>query len=280
MKLFHQRNIVIATMHEKEAVIAPLLEKNFKMKCTVPTQLNTDLLGTFSGERERKDSPIAAALKKCNLAMDEIGYDLAIASEGSFGAHPYSFFSRADEEIVVLLDRKNKIEIVGKALSTNTNFDGKVIKSLLEGLDFAKQVHFPSHGLIIKDKKEAPTVIYKGIINPLLYEELIDNTLHTHGQVWVETDMRALFNPTRLKIIEQATANLIEKMKSHCPACKTPGYWVVDHKTGLPCDLCHSPTKSTLAHLYGCLKCDYKNEVKFPNKKTVEDPSFCDYCNP
>jgi len=280
MKLFHQRNIVIATMHEKEAVIAPLLESSFKMHCSVPTHLNTDLLGTFSGERERKDSPIATALKKCNLAMDEIGYDLAIASEGSFGAHPYSFFFRADEEIVVLLDRKNKFELIGKALSTETNFDGKEIKSLSAAIEFAQKAHFPSHGLIIKDKKEAATRIHKGIINPALFQELIEDMLTTFGEIWIETDMRALFNPTRLKIIEQATVNLIEKMESHCPACDMPGYWIVDHTTGLPCDLCHQPTRSTLAHVYGCLKCDYTDKKMFPNNKSVEDPTFCDSCNP
>lgn len=212
--------------------------------------------------------------------MDEVGYDLAIASEGSFGAHPYSFFSRADEEIVVLLDRKNKIELVGKALSTDTNFDGREIGSIAEGIEFAKQVHFPSHGLILKDKKDAHTTIHKGIINPTLYQDLIESMLASHGKIWVETDMRALFNPTRLKIIEQATANLIEKMESHCPACDTPGYWIVDHLEGLPCELCRQPTKSTLAHIYGCLHCDFTDKKMFPNQKNIEDPTFCDYCNP
>lgn len=280
MKLFHQRKIVIATMHKKETIIAPLLEKYFDADCIVTTHLNTDLLGTFSGERERKDNPIATARKKCILAMDETGCDLAIASEGSFGAHPYSFFSRADDELVLLVDRKNNMELYGRALSTETNFDGTHVKSISEALDFAKNVQFPTHGLIIKNKKEQPTHVKKGIIDPHTFEQTIQDMLSTYGPIWIETDMRAMFNPTRLAVIEEATQNLIAKMVSHCPSCNYPGYWVIDRLSGLPCALCNQPTQSTLAHLYGCIKCDHSDQKQFPNQKTTEDPTFCDFCNP
>lgn len=280
MDLFRRRNIVIATMHKKETVIAPLLEKTLGAICIVPDHLNTDQFGTFSGEKERKDSPIATARKKCVVAMDETGCDIAIASEGSFGAHPYSFFSRADDELVLLVDRKNNIELLGRELSTETNFDGIHVKSISEALDFAKKVGFPSHGLIIKEKKENAKHIHKGIIDSTVLEDTLQEMLSNYGPVWIETDMRALFNPTRMGIIEKATQNLIEKMASHCPACNYPGYWVIDRVSGLPCALCHQPTQSTLTHLYGCIKCDYTSQKQFPNQKTVEDPTYCDFCNP
>jgi hypothetical protein len=82
--MFENRTIVIATMHKKESVIAPLLEDNFNLKCIVPSEFNSDSLGTFSGEIERKEDPISTLRQKCLLALKTSNLDLAIASEGSF----------------------------------------------------------------------------------------------------------------------------------------------------------------------------------------------------
>ena len=67
--MFKGRKLVIATKHEKEKVIAPILEKELGVKCFVAPDLDTDLLGTFTGEVERKDDPIITARKKCLIAM-------------------------------------------------------------------------------------------------------------------------------------------------------------------------------------------------------------------
>jgi hypothetical protein len=49
---------------------------------------------------------------------------------------------------------------------------------------------------------------------------------------------------------------------------------------GLPCALCHSPTRSTLSYQYTCMQCNYTTEEKFPLGKTTEEPMYCDSCNP
>ena len=54
---FSGRKLLIATMHQKEKAIAGILEKQLGVKCVVPENFNTDLLGTFSGEVEREDDP-------------------------------------------------------------------------------------------------------------------------------------------------------------------------------------------------------------------------------
>ena len=48
------------------------------------------------------------------------------------------------------------------------------------------------------------------------------------------------------------------------------------------CDVkpCGSPTNSILSYIYICGHCKFKKEEMFPNKKTTEDPGYCDYCNP
>ena len=69
LKMFSGRNLVIATKHEKERVIAPVLELELGVKCFTTPNLNTDELGTFTGEVERKDVPVMTARKKCLRAM-------------------------------------------------------------------------------------------------------------------------------------------------------------------------------------------------------------------
>ena len=40
---FKGRNLLIATMHKKETVIAPVLEKMLGVKCITAEKINTDL---------------------------------------------------------------------------------------------------------------------------------------------------------------------------------------------------------------------------------------------
>lgn len=125
--MFEGRKLLIATKHKKETVIAPLFEKHFKVECVV-SQFDTDLLGTFSGEIERKLDVIETLQKKCLSAVENTTFDLVVASEGSFGVHPTMFFAQADDELIMFKDIKNNIEIIARNLSLETNFDGTLIK--------------------------------------------------------------------------------------------------------------------------------------------------------
>jgi len=127
--VFIERKLIIATKHKKEKVIAPLFEKELGVKCFTPSNFDTDLLGTFTGEVERKDDPLVTLRNKCLLAMDLTNCDLGIASEGSFGSHPYIPFIQADDELLIFIDKKNDLEIIERELSTETNFTGTELKT-------------------------------------------------------------------------------------------------------------------------------------------------------
>ena len=120
--MFKGRKLLIATKHEKEKVIAPILEKELGVSWFVINDFDTDELGTFTGEIERKDDPIITARKKCLLAIELTNCDLAVASEGSFGPHPTIYFVPADDEFLLFFDKKNDLEIIVRELSTETNF--------------------------------------------------------------------------------------------------------------------------------------------------------------
>lgn len=277
--MFQGRKIAIATMHKKEEVIAPLLINSLQVNVEVPI-INTDLLGTFSGEIEREGTLIETARKKCHVAMDMLGCDMAISSEGSFGAHPSMYFTHANEELVLLVDRKNNQEFFGKTLTTETNFSGMYVKSRKEASGFLNRIGFPKHAVIIKDRKETFNIVEKGIHSQTEFDRKLYTLLNSHKEVWVETDMRAMYNPTRMKSIKKATINLIDKLNSTCPECEFPGFWIVEQKSGLPCKYCNLPTKSIKSHIYSCKYCMYTSVKMYPNGSSYEQPKFCDYCNP
>jgi hypothetical protein len=278
--LFKNRKLVIATKHAKEKVIAPVLEKHLGVICFVNKNFDTDVLGTFSGEIERELDPISTLRKKCLLAMEASNCDLGVASEGSFGAHPSIFFASADDELLILIDKKNKLEIIARELSMETNFNGREIETEKDLLDFAESVKFPTHGLILRQSEKDNIHIIKGITDSTLLKQAFDKLIKESNSIFVETDMRAMYNPSRMMVIENATKKLVDKTNSCCPECKIPGFGVTNAKKGLACSWCGLSTKSTLSYIYQCQHCEYTKEEMYPHKKTSEDPMYCDYCNP
>jgi hypothetical protein len=278
--VFENRKLIIATKHKKEQVIAPIFEKELGVICLVDDSFDTDTLGTFTGEIERKDDPITTVKNKCLQAMQLNNCSLGVASEGSFGAHPSAFFVHADDEFLIFIDTENDLEIIAREVSTNTNFNGKEINNEKELIEFAQQVKFPSHKIILRKSKDENLDIFKNINDKKELIEAFNLLIAKHGQVYAETDMRAMNNPSRMEVIKAATLKLIDKIKSQCPDCKAPGFGLIDYKTGLPCSLCCLPTKGILADIYECKKCGFTKEELFPKNKKEEDPMFCDYCNP
>lgn len=278
--LFQNRRLLIATKHQKEKVMAPLLEKSLGVTCFTDGNFDTDTLGTFSGEFERESDPVTTARKKCLLAMEASHCDLGVASEGSFGSHPSLFFAKADDEFLIFIDTKNNLEIITRELSTETNFDGQEIQDEEGLLDFAAAAKFPSHGLILRKSETDNNSIIKGITNLNDLKNAFNSLYKKFKMVYAETDMRAMYNPSRMKVIEKAIKKLVEKINSCCPSCETPGFDVIDVKPGLPCSSCGFPTQSTSSYIYICQKCNFTKEEMYPHQKTNEDPMYCDYCNP
>jgi hypothetical protein len=270
----------IVSMHKKQEVIAPLLSSELGIICTPLEAVDTDALGTFSGEVERKGSPLEALRAKCQLAIDCGWDDIVIASEGSFGPHPQMYFAYADDEWVMLKDVKHNLEILGRHVSSHTNFNAKEVSDWKALQLFAEQVKFPSHALILRPAVDVYSEMQKGISTWEKLEEVFHSLKETFGSVYVETDMRAHFNPSRMAVIQRATEDLVRMLKSVCPSCNAPGYGVVEVFPGLPCESCGMPTASTLKHLYRCQHCSHSSEHLYPRGKKKESPMYCSFCNP
>jgi DNA-directed RNA polymerase subunit M/transcription elongation factor TFIIS len=275
MTEFNNRSVRIISKHNKSSIIHPLLSSTFQLQLDPFDHPDTDTLGTFTGSIERKLDAIATLRKKCDWGKTSDFDGLIIASEGSFGPSPISPFIQLNEERVMLIDCKNNLEIQGIAVSHETNCSEKIVYNFNELIRFARKIGFPSHKIILIpspgnhiyiDQDESQLAHYCSI------ESLFENGLK------VMTDMRAMNNPSRQKIIQEATKNLIENMLNKCPKCYHPGFSKQKSIPGLPCKACLLPTKNTKAHSFNCANCTYEEII--PVTLKYGDPTFCDFCNP
>lgn len=277
--MFNGRTLLIASKHRKEQVAAPLFEKAWGVECKT-CDMDTDSLGTFTGEVKRELTPLQAALKKCEMALHEVEDALAFANEGSFGPHPEVPFITADTELVVFEDKRNGLQVVEHCYSFSTNFSQSYIQSWGELQNFAVQAEFPSHALILRVSPDSVLGIAKGLSNWSELKKQYEFLQQNYKQVYAETDMRAMYNPTRMHVIKTAVEKLINRVNSRCPNCSSMGFGVTGYQSGLPCELCRLPTSSVLFQIHSCNKCGFKKELYYPKSKKYESAQYCHACNP
>jgi hypothetical protein len=276
------RAAVLATMHGKEQAITPVLRDALRVDVTVPADFDSDQFGTFTRDIPRAGSQLESARKKALAAMEITGCDLGLASEGAFGPHPAMPWVACDRELVLLIDRQHNLELVGEVLSASTNYRQTTIASVAEALTFAAEVQFPAHGLVVMPQQtpEQEQIIHKGITQQEQLVAIVERLLKDSPQIWIETDMRAHMNPSRMAVIREATEDLVKKIQQTCPKCDWPGFQVTRRLPGLPCGACGSPTTLTYSWVYTCQNCDHQHTVHFPEGLTAADPGQCAYCNP
>lgn len=282
--MFANRNGLLATMHQKERVIAPILEQQLGLKITVPSDFDTDQFGTFTRDIDRVGDQVTTARRKAEAALNRFGGTLAIAGEGSFNPHPWLPYVAYNREIVLLVDQQHELEVIGEVVSTQTNFKHQSITSYSEALDFATKVGFPEHGLVVMPtaNPQGLTAMIKGITQESDLQVAVEQCLthSTTGQIHIETDMRALYNPTRMQVIAEATQALVNKINHRCPQCSWPNFAIAYRKRGLPCELCYAPTDLIRSVIHQCKQCGFEQETLFPDGRDTADPGQCPYCNP
>jgi len=212
---FHNKTCLIVSKHQKEIVIAPILKAKLGMICVSNSTIDTDALGTFTGDIERVKSPYETVKEKCLLAMNQPKIDFIIANEGSFGLHPFIPLITADEEFICLYDVHENEFITEKMLFYETNFSSVKITNLVELDTVLLNLKFPSHGIILR----STGVIIKDLFDLSIIRSSINKILIQEGYCFIDTDMRAMHNPTRMKCIEQLTNRLAKTLLSSCDEC-------------------------------------------------------------
>jgi len=277
------RTAVLATMHGKEAAIAPALEATARLKVTTATGLDTDRLGTFTGEVPRVGTMLDVAVRKARLGMAATGCPLGLASEGSFGPHPSLPFIPAGMELLVLVDDATGVVIHESLLEEATNFGHRVVMPGDDIEAFLERIGFPSHALIIRPNVGAPAIVTeKGVTERETLKAAISQAAarSPDGRARVETDMRAHRNPTRMRSLAALADRLGQRLATACPECAAPGWGRTDVIVGLPCEWCSRPTDFIVAEVFTCVTCSHREERPRPDGLIRADPGRCSNCNP
>ena len=276
--------IIIPTKHAKSIAIAPPFWESLSAS-VLEYYVDTDLMGTFSGEIERDGNALECARRKCLWALELLGdkVDYCLASEGSFGPHPFIPFLPCDQEILYFIDRKRGFHLHMTHLNEKTNYQMKAVKSLEELQSFAEAAQFPSHALILRpDDHYTKSPIYKGIdTQEALIEAFNKSLVHSSdGKVWVETDMRAQFNPSRMEAIGELAYKLAQRLATQCSACNAPGWGRTSVEKGLHCEYCDQETEMVAHEIYGCVLCEHTETMPRTDGMKSAPQMHCGRCNP
>lgn len=280
---FNGRTLAVATIHAKERVIGPAFMVALPLAgCEAIAGVDTDRFGAFSGEVQRTLSPLEAAIAKARHGAEVSGADLVIASEGSFGPYTPAPFLSCNEEFLVLLDTRDGQVFSHRKVFLGPVFGGERCTSKAEVLVFAERMRFPSHHLVVRRDEQwrAGDQVFKGISDADRLRTVTEELIVAYGSCWVETDLRAMANPTRMQAIADTAAELAAEIARTCPACGSCWFRITDTRTGLPCGLCGWPTASIRAQVRSCGACGHAQHEARQDGRTEEDPRYCDHCNP
>ena len=261
----------LATQHGKAQALGPPLARRLGLIID-NAAIDTDQFGTFTGTINRTGTPAQAALAKARAGMAASGLPLGLASEGSFGPHPWLPFGAGGVETLAFIDATRGLELTLSAMSRRTNFAQQEVRAGTDIAPFLTRIGFPAHALVVKGPDG--TLLASGVTEMAMLSPL----------AWpgnrLETDMRAHMNPTRMAAIRSLAGRLAVRLAALCPACDCPGWGQVDVMRGLPCSACGQPTQSVVAIIDGCTACGHQASRPRPDGVTAASPASCDWCNP
>ena len=277
---YKNQKIALTTKHDKLRLIAPAFTEQIGCEL-VEVNLDTDQLGTFTGEIERIDPPRETAIAKARLGMRATGLQIGIASEGSIGVDPLVPFLQSDIEHMVLVDDARGIVIAESYRTFEITAATITVAPGGDLTEFLADADFPNHALIVRPSGTPSNNAIKGITDPQqLFDAITSRAqISPDGLVVVESDLRAMHSPSRQKNITEAAKLLAARVAQLCPACHLPGWGRVGYERGLPCEACGRMQANAIRQeRLGCVGCDHTDLG--PVLATSVDPANCGGCNP
>lgn len=294
-RTYCEQKVSLATQHGKERAIARPFHFALGLKVVTTDNLDTDTLGTFTGEVERIGTSHEVCERKARLGMATTRLPFGIASEGSFGPHPFIPFIAAGIEIMTFVDDEREIVISEDLITEETNYKYCEVHDIKELANWLPIVGFPSHALIVRpnsmisESQDSPDAsntlgasIKKGISSIDKLESAIEQAAaqSNDGVARIETDMRAHFNPTRMSSIRKLAFKLARRIATTCTSCASPGWGQTGTIKGLPCQHCDTPTEMTRFEMFSCVACDHREQRPRRDGLQVSPQQYCPYCNP
>lgn len=273
--------VALATLHGKADALSPALAPlGLRVEAVA---VDTDALGTFSSDIERRGSPRDVAIAKARLGMAAAGMPLGIATEASFGPDPIVGFLPVHHELIAFVDDVHGHVVVVDTIGRDTNWQSTAVRSAEDAEPLLVSSGFPEHALLVRPNRFEPGMaIAKGLVTRGAVSAAIRAAASASGDglARVETDMRAHVNPTRMRRIAALARELADRLATPCPACGAPGFGRAGIVTGLPCADCGTPTDLARAERHACGACGHAEERHRGDGRTSADPAACPSCNP
>lgn len=272
-QLFHGARFGLVTRHGKESIMAPALAQRWQASLLHSTDFDTDSLGTFSGEIERRLSPLECAIHKARLAQTLTGAEYGLGSEGSFSSTLWGF-GIVNRELIACVNATTELLVVG----SHTALVG--VAECCYGDTPARALFWRNlpqgQGVMLIGKKH----IAKAVISEKEANAILRNWYGTAipADVRIAYDLRAHQSPIRRANIALALENLMLRLESACHACGQVGFWPDHIETGLPCSACGFATENIRARIARCAGCGHEERNILPI--THADPATCPMCNP
>ncbi len=279
---FYDSRITFATNHQKSNAAREPFRRI--ARCSVEELgIDSDSLGTFSGEVERVGSMIDALRAKVALAREKTTNRFVLVSEGSFTTAGGFGLVAQGIEMLMLHDSLTGAEVLEQHISWDTNYLTTVVRTHAELDRFLEQISFGSQALVLYPQRGARVGdVKKGIVDRAEALRAFDQSLELSPEkaVVAMSDMRAHLNPTRMRAIAQCCERLAMRLVTECPGCGSGGFGLVSTVPGLPCEECGYPTPRAKAETHSCVVCGRSEERPRGDGKKSADSSECERCNP
>ena len=268
----------IVTKHAKAEIIGPALWE--KLGMTLATyEADTDQFGTFSGEIDRKESPLQTAIQKARLARDWIGAEICIASEGTIGPNPSFPVTISNVETIVFMDFANDIVIHQTFVSSEIYSYCTRLKSPGEVDGSIKQLKLDDQAMIVKSSYENAVFVKKGLKSIDDIQSAVAQAVSISGEAILEPDFRAMHSASRRENIRKCAILLAQKISSTCPRCNRPGWSGSPSAATKACLSCGS--KRTTIAIGDEFRCEGCNHIEQRNEANTScEAQYCLVCNP
>jgi len=252
------QRIGLATIHAKERAVAPPFHRLLGAGIVVAPNLDTDKLGTFSGEIPRPDALVETSLLKAELVFRAMDVDCGMASEGSYGPIGKLPFNPGGVEIMAFVDRKRGIRLIETLATHRTNWRLMRFEAGDPAIaDAARAIGFPQCGVFVLRSDWSHPIKELSTLEEVVRAMRRQADESPDGASVMISDMRAHRNPLRMQVLRALSWKLAKRLKSLCPACGAPGFGPIDSRRGLPCVDCGEPTHWIDFEIDGCAACGH-----------------------
>lgn len=269
-------------MHAKERAVAPPFRRVLGAEIVIRPDIDTDTLGTFSGDVPRPDALVETCVLKAELAFREFDLDCAVASEGSYGPIDAVPLTSSGVEIMAFIDRRRGLRLVETLATHRTSWRLLRFRAGDPNVRIvATAMGFPRYGVFVVCSSDWSRPIKDlATLDDVVSAMDQEASRSEDGLAVLFSDMRAHRNPLRMRVLRALSWKLAKRLERLCPRCGTPGFGSIGNRRGLPCEDCGTPTHWVHFEIDGCSVCGHAETRPRKDGRRAAKRLSCASCGP